>query len=79
VQKDYNLGLAIVSGIDAQLNYRFNLPGNSGSINTSFNGTYLLHDTFTPYPGAGAMIARDCSVTAARTGRSIRTGGTTCA
>jgi outer membrane receptor protein involved in Fe transport len=58
VQKDYNLGLAIVSGIDAQLNYRVNLPGNSGSINTSFNGTYLLHDTFTPYPGAGSY---DCA------------------
>jgi iron complex outermembrane recepter protein len=58
LQKDYNLGLSIVSGFDAQLNYRFNLPSNWGSITTAFNGAYLLHDTTTPYPGAGSF---DCA------------------
>jgi len=58
LQKDYNLGVSIVSGFDAQINYRFDLPGNWGSINTGFNGAYLLHDTVTPYPGSGSF---DCA------------------
>jgi iron complex outermembrane receptor protein len=58
IQKDYNLGLTIVSGIDTQFNYRVNLPGNWGSIATTFNGAYLLHDIQTPYPGSGSY---DCA------------------
>jgi outer membrane receptor protein involved in Fe transport len=58
IQKDYNLGLTIVSGIDTQLNYRLTLPDNWGSIATTFNGAYLLHDIQTPYPGSGSY---DCA------------------
>ena len=42
LQKDYNLGVSIVSGFDAQFNYRLGLPGNWGSIDTALNGAYLL-------------------------------------
>jgi len=58
IQKDYNLGLSIVSGFDTDINYRFDLPGGWGALVTAFNGAYLLHDTVTPYPGSGSY---DCA------------------
>jgi outer membrane receptor protein involved in Fe transport len=58
LQKDYNLGLSIVSGIDLQANYHLNLPAGWGSFNTALNGAYLLHDTYQPYPGSGSY---DCA------------------
>jgi iron complex outermembrane receptor protein len=58
LQKDFNLGLSIVSGIDVLINYRYPLPGNWGTFSTSLNGTYLLHDSFSPFPGAGSY---DCA------------------
>ncbi len=58
LQKDYNLGLSIVSGIDLQMNYHLNLPTGWGSFTTALNGAYLLHDTTTPYPGSGSY---DCA------------------
>jgi iron complex outermembrane recepter protein len=58
LQKDFNLGLANLSGFDLVLNYKYALPAGWGSLTTALNGTYLLHDTFTPYPGAGTY---DCA------------------
>ena len=58
VQKDYNLGVSIVSGIDVQMNYRHELPSGWGAIITSLNGAYLQHYTVTPYPGSGSF---DCA------------------
>jgi outer membrane receptor protein involved in Fe transport len=58
LQKDYNLGLLGVSGIDLQMNYRLNLPGGWGTFSAALNGAYLLHDTLEPYPGAGTY---DCA------------------
>jgi len=58
LQKDYNLGVSIVSGIDVQMNYRYTLPSGWGSLTTGFNGAYLQHDTVTPYPGSGSY---DCA------------------
>jgi iron complex outermembrane receptor protein len=58
LQKDYNLGVAIVSGIDLQMNYRYTLPGGWGTLSTALNGSYLLHDIFTPFPGSGSY---DCA------------------
>ena len=52
IQKDYNLGTAINSGIDAQLNYRLDLPPQFGRVLFALNGTYLLHNEMTPLPGA---------------------------
>ncbi|MBV8782719.1 MAG: TonB-dependent receptor [Gammaproteobacteria bacterium] len=57
VQKDFNLGLSVVSGFDTQAHYRHEL-GGWGSIGIAFNGAYLWHDTTTPYPGSGTF---DCA------------------
>jgi len=58
IQKFYNLGLEIVSGIDLQMNYSLQLPRNMGSFKAALNGTYLLHNTNSPYPGAPSY---DCA------------------
>jgi outer membrane receptor protein involved in Fe transport len=58
LQKDFNLGLSIVSGFDVIMNYRYTLPTGWGSLNTALNGAYLLHNTTTPYPGSGSY---DCA------------------
>jgi iron complex outermembrane recepter protein len=58
LQKDFNLGLSIVSGIDVQMNYRYALPAGWGSLSAGLNGAYLQHDTVSPYPGAGSF---DCA------------------
>jgi iron complex outermembrane receptor protein len=52
IQKNYNLGTALNSGIDAQLNYRLDLPPGFGGVSFALNGTYLLHNETTPLPGA---------------------------
>jgi iron complex outermembrane receptor protein len=39
-------------------NYRYPLPGNMGAFIAAFNGAYLLHDTYSPYPGGGSY---DCA------------------
>ena len=58
LQKDFNLGLSMVSGFDLQMNYKHALPGSWGSLSASLNGAYLWHDTTTPYPGSGSF---DCA------------------
>lgn len=57
LQKDFNLGVSVVSGFDVSLNYRHDL-GRLGSLSVSLNGAYLWHDTTTPYPGSGSF---DCA------------------
>ena len=52
IQKNYNLGTAINSGIDVQMNYRFDLPPGFGDVSFALNGAYLLHNENTPLPGA---------------------------
>jgi len=58
LQKDYNLGLSVVSGLDLQLNYRWSIPNGWGTVSAGLNGAYLLHDTFAPYPGSPSY---DCA------------------
>ncbi len=58
LQKDFNLGVSIVSGFDLGANYRHALPGNWGSLSAAFNGAYLWHSIETPYPGSGSF---DCA------------------
>ncbi|MGH9561615.1 MAG: TonB-dependent receptor domain-containing protein, partial [Terracidiphilus sp.] len=58
IQKFYNLGLEIVSGIDLQMNYRWQLPRDMGTFKAALNGTYLLHNTSSPYPGSPSY---DCA------------------
>lgn len=57
-QKDFNLGVAEVSGIDLQVNYRHQLAGSWGVITTALSGSYLQHNTFSPFPGSGSY---DCA------------------
>jgi iron complex outermembrane receptor protein len=52
IQKNYNLGTALNSGVDAQLNYRVDLPPGFGGVSFGLNGTYLLHNEVTPLQGA---------------------------
>jgi outer membrane receptor protein involved in Fe transport len=52
IQKNYNLGTAINSGIDTQLNYKVDLPPGFGDVSFALNGVYLLHNETTPLPGA---------------------------
>ena len=58
LQKDFNLGVSIVSGIDLQMNYRHALPAGWGSLVATLNGAYLQHDSTTPFPGSGSY---DCA------------------
>jgi iron complex outermembrane receptor protein len=52
IQKNYNLGTAVNSGIDAQLGYRLDLPPGFGGVSFALNGSYLLHNETQPLPGA---------------------------
>ena len=52
IQENYNLGTALNSGIDVQLNYKLDLPPGLGDLVFGLNGTYLLHNETTPLPGS---------------------------
>jgi iron complex outermembrane recepter protein len=52
IQKNYNLGTALNSGVDVQLDYRLELPPGLGHVSFDLSGTYLLHNDSEPYPGA---------------------------
>jgi iron complex outermembrane recepter protein len=52
IQKEYNLGTALVSGIDVQMNYKIDLPAGFGALAFGLNGAYLLHSETQPLPGA---------------------------
>jgi iron complex outermembrane recepter protein len=51
VQKNFNLGVGLVSGIDLQLNYRLDLPGGWGGLAFEMNGAYLQHAQTQPLVG----------------------------
>ena len=48
VQKNLNVANAEVSGIDLQTAYRFDLPGEKGSLSFAMNGAYLMSTKTTP-------------------------------
>lgn len=52
VQTNVNIGAALVSGIDLQLSYKWDLPPGFGNLAWDMNGAYLQHMTSTPYVGA---------------------------
>jgi iron complex outermembrane receptor protein len=52
IQKNYNLGTAINSGIDVQIGYRLGLPQSLGDVSFALSGVYLLHNETQPLPGA---------------------------
>ena len=51
-QTNVNVGAVLVSGIDLQLNYKYDLPPGWGSVGFELNGAYLQHNDSTPLPGA---------------------------
>ncbi len=68
IQTNVNAGAALVSGIDAQLAYKFDLPPKWGSLNFDLNGTYLQHFEQTPLPGQHTY---DCAGLFGRTCQTI--------
>jgi len=52
IQTDVNIGAVLVSGIDLQLDYKWDLPPGAGSVEFTMNGTYVQHMEATPYVGA---------------------------
>jgi iron complex outermembrane receptor protein len=57
LQTSINAGASLVSGIDLGANYHYSLKG-WGTLLAAFNGTYVEHNTITPYPGSGTY---DCA------------------
>jgi len=55
---DVNTGSALVSGIDLQANYRWSLADGWGTLTASLSGTWLQHESATPYAGAPSY---DCA------------------
>ncbi|MDE2350219.1 MAG: TonB-dependent receptor [Gammaproteobacteria bacterium] len=51
VQTNVNIGSALVSGLDLQLNYHHELPQDWGSVAFEMNGAWLQHQESTPIPG----------------------------
>jgi iron complex outermembrane receptor protein len=58
VQTNVNVANAILSGIDVQMSYRYDLPAGWGSLGWDLNGAYLLRNETQPAPGAHTY---DCS------------------
>jgi iron complex outermembrane recepter protein len=58
LENDVNTGTALVSGIDLQMNWRWPLAGAWGALSASLLGTWLQHDSVTPYQGAPSY---DCA------------------
>jgi outer membrane receptor protein involved in Fe transport len=53
-----NTGEAAVAGIDVQGGIRQSLPGRWGTLTANLSGSWLLHNTSTPYQGAQGF---DCA------------------
>jgi outer membrane receptor protein involved in Fe transport len=51
IQTNFNVGAALVSGIDLQLGYVQDLPTGFGNVQLEMNGAWLQHNIFTPVPG----------------------------
>jgi iron complex outermembrane receptor protein len=57
LQTSLNAGASLVSGFDLNVNYRY--PTDAwGTFSAALNGTWVQHDTITPYPGADTY---DCA------------------
>ena len=52
IQTNLNVASLLVSGIDVQLGYKHDLPGQWGSLGFELNGAYLLHTETQPFKGA---------------------------
>ena len=66
--QDVNTGAALVSGTDLQMDYRQPLPAHWGMLNVTLNGSYLQHDSSTPYRSAPSYDCAGLCVEAATVG-----------
>jgi outer membrane receptor protein involved in Fe transport len=66
--RNVNAGAALVSGIDVQANYRQLLRGRWGAFSASLNGSWLQHNSSTPYQGTPGY---DCAGLFGQTCRSV--------
>jgi iron complex outermembrane receptor protein len=57
IQKNYNLGTVIYSGVDVVTNYKLDLAAGFGDVAWALNGAYILHNISTPLPGGASY---DC-------------------
>jgi outer membrane receptor protein involved in Fe transport len=51
-QTNVNTGAAVVSGIDLQSNYRWQLPNGWGALTAALSGSWTHRNSVSPYPGA---------------------------
>jgi iron complex outermembrane recepter protein len=51
IQKNYNLGTAIYSGVDVVGNFKLDLAPGFGDVAWALNGAYMLHNEDQPIPG----------------------------
>jgi outer membrane receptor protein involved in Fe transport len=58
LQREVNTGTALVSGMDIQMNYLQPLAARWGALRASLNGSWLQHNTSTPYQSAPSY---DCA------------------
>ncbi|MGH8148701.1 MAG: TonB-dependent receptor domain-containing protein, partial [Steroidobacteraceae bacterium] len=58
LQTSINTGAALVSGIDVGAQYTYPLRDGWGTLTADLTGTWLQHNTSTPFPGA---VSYDCA------------------
>jgi iron complex outermembrane receptor protein len=58
LQTAINTGVALASGVDLQVNYRSPLAGGWGALAVSLTGSWLQHNSSTPYRSAASY---DCA------------------
>lgn len=82
IQSNVNIGSALASGIDVQLNYQHALPEGWGKVGFELNGAYLQHSQTQPLPGAhtydcAGYYGFTCQTVNARWRHNLRTTWTT--
>jgi len=78
IQKNYNLGTVIYSGVDVVANYKLDLAPGFGDIAWALNGAYILHNESTPLPGGttydcAGLFGSICQTISPRWRHTLRT------
>jgi outer membrane receptor protein involved in Fe transport len=78
IQKNYNLGTAIYSGVDVVGNYKLELAPGLGDIAWALNGAYMLHNEAQPIPGGTTydcvgLFGAVCQIISPRWRHTLRT------
>jgi len=78
IQKNYNLGTAIYSGVDVVANYKLDLAPGFGDVAWALNGAYMLHNETQPIPGGTTydcvgLFGATCQTISPRWRHTLRT------